>query len=289
MIKRTVTAKKLAANQGNSKRSTGPRTERGKSASRFNAVKCGLFADEVVIPDCDGEDARQNFSELLLDLQHEFEPVGRFENMLVEKIAECFWRLRRTTRAESGATRVQGFWDKSFKLPEGSFIDRLNRSVDFERFCLSALNGAREEIGRTGKLSAESYKKIRLLVEDPPSDPPSDKNSDLTPEPVIDKNPDVTSEPVVDRNSDTAPEPVIDDEFVERIEKKIELFQFTVLQVDSRVATRLEDCVKQGSLPLADEIEKIYRCRMRTEKELDWALGKLFFLQKNRSHRKQRR
>ena len=154
--------------------------------------------------------------------------------MLVEKIAECLWRLRRTTRAESGATRVQGFWDKSHELPAGSFIDRLNRSVDFERLCLQAFNEAREEIRRTGKLSAESYKKIRLLVEDQPSDPPSDKNSDTT------------SEPVIDKSSDTTSEPVIDDDFVERIEKKIGLLQFTVLQVDSRVATRMEDCVKQG-------------------------------------------
>jgi len=265
VIKRTVTKKKLAANQRNSKRSTGPRTEWGKSNSRFNAVKCGLFADEVVIPDCDGENASQNFSELLLDLQHEFEPLGRFENVLVETIAECFWRLRRTTRAENGSTRVEGFWDKSYEFPKGSFIDQLNRSVDLERLCLPALNEAREEIRRTGKLSARSYKKIRLLVEDHPSDPPNDKNPDTTSEPVI------------------------DDDFVERIEEKIELLQLTVLQVDSRVATRLEDCVKQGSLPPADEIEKIYRCRMRTEKEIDWALGKLFFLQKNRSHKKQRR
>jgi hypothetical protein len=127
------------------------------------------------------------------------------------------------------------------------------------------LNEAREEIRRTGTLSAESYKKIRLLVEDQPCDPPNDKNSDTTSEPVI------------------------DDDFVERIKKKIGLLQFAVLQVDSRVATRMADSLKQGGLPPAEEIEKISRCRMRTEKEIDWALETLFFLRKNRSHKKQRR
>ena len=58
---KTVTEKTLAANRLNAKRSTGPRTERGKNTSKFNAVKAGLFAKQVVIPLCDGEgsDGRQ--------------------------------------------------------------------------------------------------------------------------------------------------------------------------------------------------------------------------------------
>ena len=64
MIKKTVTPRKVAANQSNANGSTGPRTEWGKFNSRFNAVKDGLFAMEVVIPDCDGDDARRKFSEL---------------------------------------------------------------------------------------------------------------------------------------------------------------------------------------------------------------------------------
>jgi hypothetical protein len=41
---KSVTAKKIEANRQNGKRSTGPRTERGKLAGRFNAVTLGLFA-----------------------------------------------------------------------------------------------------------------------------------------------------------------------------------------------------------------------------------------------------
>jgi len=44
-VKKTVTEKALAANRRNAKRSTGPRTERGKNISRFNAVTTGLFAE----------------------------------------------------------------------------------------------------------------------------------------------------------------------------------------------------------------------------------------------------
>lgn len=257
MVKKTVTDKKRKANKQNSGKSTGPRTDRGKLNSRFNAVQSGLFAGEIVIPDCDGENASRNFSELLEDLQREFEPVGRFENMLVEKVAEGFWRLRRATRAEYGATRIEGFWDKSHELPKDSLIDKLNRSVDVERVCLQALNNAREEIRRTGSLGTENYKKIRPLVEDQHRDPASNTNTDTTSDPVI------------------------DDDFVQRIEKKLALLQFTVLQVDSRVANRMADSLKQASLPPAEELEKISRCRMRTEKEIDWALQTLLSLRKN--------
>ena len=47
---KTVTPRKIEANRKNAKRSTGPRTERGKSIAKFNAVTLGLFAKHVVIP-----------------------------------------------------------------------------------------------------------------------------------------------------------------------------------------------------------------------------------------------
>ena len=45
---RTMTKAKIDANRQNSKRSTGPRTERGKRIARFNAVTLGLFAKHIV-------------------------------------------------------------------------------------------------------------------------------------------------------------------------------------------------------------------------------------------------
>jgi len=39
-----ISARKLAANRANAQKSTGPRTERGKAISRFNAVTHGLLA-----------------------------------------------------------------------------------------------------------------------------------------------------------------------------------------------------------------------------------------------------
>ena len=43
-IKRPITERKLQANRANAKRSTGPRTERGKAIARRNALKHGILS-----------------------------------------------------------------------------------------------------------------------------------------------------------------------------------------------------------------------------------------------------
>ncbi len=58
--RKTVTEKTLTANRLNAERSTGPRTDRGKNTSKFNAVRTGLFAKHVIIPLCDGEGVKNN-------------------------------------------------------------------------------------------------------------------------------------------------------------------------------------------------------------------------------------
>jgi len=263
LVKKTVTAKQAAANRLNSQDSTGPRTERGKSNSKFNAVKSGLFAEEVIIPNCDGDDARRNFSMLLQDLCRDLEPVGRLQKELVQMATEGVWRVRRAARAEYGAIRVRSFWDRPYDLPEGAFIDKLNRSVDLERVCLKALTDASEEIRRTGTLTTESFQKVRLLIEDQQCHRSDSKNNEATSEPVI------------------------DDDFRQRLDRKAASLRFAVLEVDRRVVERNSDFLKQGALPSAEDCEKISRYRIRAEKEIDWALSTLFLLQK-RNKRKTR-
>jgi hypothetical protein len=50
----SISAKKLAANRANAKKSTGPRTPEGKRRSSKNAVTHGMFCNDTVLP---GEDA----------------------------------------------------------------------------------------------------------------------------------------------------------------------------------------------------------------------------------------
>src|ERR1700704_5906168 len=75
----------------NSEKSTGPRTEAGKSSSALNAVRHGLCSQRALLP---GEDA-----EALADLSREFhktsKAVGPQELYCVERMILCYWRMRR--------------------------------------------------------------------------------------------------------------------------------------------------------------------------------------------------
>lgn len=104
MSKRTSLAK-IEANRVNALLSSGPKTPEGKERVKRNALKHGILSKEVVITAGDGAESREEFDELLQSFVEELNPVGAVEAMLVEKIAVCYWRLRRVLRAEVGQIR----------------------------------------------------------------------------------------------------------------------------------------------------------------------------------------
>ena len=81
---------RIAANRSNAKKSTGPKTSRGKAISSWNSARHGLLSKRL--PLIYGQNRRQ-FSRLLASLQQDLEPVGTLEEVLVEKIAQEYWRL----------------------------------------------------------------------------------------------------------------------------------------------------------------------------------------------------
>ena len=163
---KSVTPSKLQANRRNAKHSTGPRTQRGKRATRFNAVTLGLFAKHVVIPICDGYKPEKDFSSLLDGMHQEFQPVGMYQEWLVENIAEYMWRLRSPTRCESGSVRDSAIWarrDESTIVWAGGRDDN-QRTLDLA-IELSVLDEAQKQLKDSGALSQRIYKKISPLVE----------------------------------------------------------------------------------------------------------------------------
>ena len=87
-----VSEKKKAANRRNAQKSTGPKTQAGKDRSRWNAMKHGLLAKHAVIP---GYEDQKVFDSLLRAVRAEFQPCGVISEMLVERIAVCYWDLGR--------------------------------------------------------------------------------------------------------------------------------------------------------------------------------------------------
>jgi hypothetical protein len=155
---KTVTPIKIDANRKNAKRSTGPRTERGKSIAKFNAVTLGLFAKHVVIPICDGYKPEKEFQALLDGLHQEFQPVGLYEEWLVVKIAECMWRLRRATRCESGSVQEAATWNAD-RYDSDQVIEAFTREM-----CI--LDQAERQLRDSGTLSQKTYREVAPLVEE---------------------------------------------------------------------------------------------------------------------------
>jgi hypothetical protein len=93
---------KVEANKKNAAKSTGPKTEAGKAIVRLNALKHGLLSKELIIRAGDGKEDEKAFDFMLQDLCEELSPEGTIEEMLVERIAACYWRLRRSAKFEVG-------------------------------------------------------------------------------------------------------------------------------------------------------------------------------------------
>jgi hypothetical protein len=89
--------RQIAANRANALHSTGPKTPEGKAAVRHNAMRHGLLARDVVLP----EEDLDAFEDLLNQVRAELSPVGRIEELLVDRIVNIMWRLGRSARMET--------------------------------------------------------------------------------------------------------------------------------------------------------------------------------------------
>ena len=98
-------AARAAINRANSQHSTGPRTAEGKTASSQNAFKHGLYSKQLILP---GEDPTE-LDALRADLRREHQPATTTEDILVNELAEHYWRLRRMRKFEARAMSADNF------------------------------------------------------------------------------------------------------------------------------------------------------------------------------------
>jgi hypothetical protein len=95
--------KQFEANRRNSLKSTGPKTEAGKQASRCNAVRHGLTAETVISALEDAEDYKAFEAAITAD----YDAQSAVERELVLRLASLLWRLRRATTIETGLFEIQ--------------------------------------------------------------------------------------------------------------------------------------------------------------------------------------
>jgi hypothetical protein len=120
-----ISARKLAANRANAKKSTGPRTAAGKRRSSKNAVTHGMFCNDTVLP---GEDA-----ELFETFRHavllQLSPQDIVELMLVDRIVIDQWKLRRLNAVEA-MTHIASAHDRVKVMRDELAERRMKREMD---------------------------------------------------------------------------------------------------------------------------------------------------------------
>jgi hypothetical protein len=249
-LHKAVTRAKLEANRINSKRSTGPRTERGKRTAKYNALTLGLFAAHVVIPVCDGDGSETEFQALVSGLHQQFQPEGTFEEWLILKIAHCMWRLRRATRCEYGSVRLS--------VVPADRADYPKVIADFERQIV-ILSNAEQQLRNSGTLSQKSYEEVKPLVEE------------------------TILENIQTEKDNKRVEAEIDREaFLTCIKNRMDFVQWIYGGAFSRQEEREEDRVAHSSLPATYDMDKILRYEERICRQLDWAWQRLVEVQETR-------
>lgn len=129
-LRKPISPAKLAANRRNGQKSKGPKTEEGKSRSRWNALKHGVLSQRLPVLK---EDDSQTYTLLLENLRRDLNPGNALEEILVEKIAMAYWRLH-----------IAYGYEAEFARSRGEFIvvaDRMGRYTNtIHRQLLQAMN-----------------------------------------------------------------------------------------------------------------------------------------------------
>jgi hypothetical protein len=157
----TISERKLKANRENARKSTGPKTLRGKAYSRGNALKHGLFCRPITDFEALREDP-QKYEEMLNGLRDQYQPMGKAEEIEVERIAICYWRLKRAWRYENAvnlaARRDFVRAELADQEPYCTERDKEEQAIILE------LQNAKKEIEDTGEISQELRQRIVAIL-----------------------------------------------------------------------------------------------------------------------------
>lgn len=167
---------KIEASRKNALQSTGPKTLEGKNVVKWNALKHGLLSKEIIIKAGDGKESKAEFKVLLSELREDLQPEGILEEMLVEKIVICYWRLRRVLRCEIGEIRKEldsASWNELFRRSEEVNFEKRFLSVDESKgnlkknsmglqYLIDVLDEVKKSVEEAGHLSEDGFKKLAL-------------------------------------------------------------------------------------------------------------------------------
>ncbi len=262
-----VSMRKAEANRQNALKSTGPRTSRGKALSRQNAIKHGLFLKSTTDFEALQEDPHE-YEDLLAALWDQYQPVGRAEELEVDRIAQCWWRLQRASRYENAANLVARRDLGRSELNEQ--IESCEEWNKEEASVILELQNAKKMIEHTGEISEELIQKIfermpgierRLLAHD------KDAQERIEESGMSRRS--QTSNPQM-RSKILAASITNAITFLEQLAKR-------------RLANVVEAAIGQHAIPNSEALDRLLRYETTIERQLSRSYDRLERLQRRRS------
>jgi hypothetical protein len=107
-----ISEKQHQANQQNAQHSTGPTSQEGRDAIRYNAITFGLRTRATVLQSENVADYYRLFNELAA----EWKPQTRTEWCHVETMVTSLWLLARVAKSEQQVYMEVGFGERQFAL-----------------------------------------------------------------------------------------------------------------------------------------------------------------------------
>jgi hypothetical protein len=178
------TPKQQAASRANAQKSTGPRTTAGKAASRFNALKHGIYAVHQIMFDEKPED----LAELSAEYHELCSPADAKQRLLVDTLVHSEWRLRRMRRVEAE------LWQTAYNAFIVENIDRTSTCTSGDAFatgsatfeCLQRVENCCERVYHRALQELERLQEVArghaLRTPQPAAGPAADPSESLQPQ-----------------------------------------------------------------------------------------------------------
>lgn len=154
-----VTAAQLEANRANALKSTGPRTETGKSNSSQNATTHALTCKGQFIPP--GMD--EHFHKLDADLRASLKPAGAVQDVIFRRAVDSAWKLERCRFAEElYAIHITGHGTEPMLDPFNA-----DRYAALNKYAREAENSLYKAVRELAKLQNESQFREQVAAAQP--------------------------------------------------------------------------------------------------------------------------
>ena len=161
-----ISDKQHQANRQNAQHSTGPTSQEGRDAIRFNALTFGLRTRATVLQSENVADYYKLYNELVA----EWQPQTRTEHCHVETMVTSQWLLARVARSEQRVYTEVGFCERQFALLAQVDKQRAHLERSF-RTAVADMKQAQKERGAQPALPAQSKQ-----TEQSPAPKPAEHN-----------------------------------------------------------------------------------------------------------------